>query len=84
MNKTQFAAGLLLALGLLQMVGYAIGSQPLRAIGAATAASPLPLVFSDVKGLETFASEFSLSVETRDGQKKQFLITPELYSTHDF
>ncbi len=80
MNRTNIAAGFLLALGLLQMAGYVTGFQPLRAIGAATVASPLPIVFSDVKGLETFASRFSMHIQTRSGRTLDFVITPEIYA----
>jgi len=49
------------------MAGYVSGSITLRGIGAATAASPLPKVFSDVDGLETFASAFTLHYRQPDG-----------------
>lgn len=51
----------------------------MRGIGAALAMAPFPKVFSDVDGLETFASEFTL--RWRDARGEQALpITPELYS----
>jgi hypothetical protein len=65
--------------GCLQMTGYLTGSITLRGIGAATAASPLPKVFSDVNGLETFASEFTLRYRKPDGTLIEMAITPELY-----
>jgi hypothetical protein len=61
------------------MTGYLAGSVPLRGIGAATAASPFPKVFSDVDGLETFASEFTLRYRQPDGTLDETAITPELY-----
>ncbi|MBI4179232.1 hypothetical protein HY522_07410 [bacterium] len=73
------AAVVLLIVGLLQMAGYIAGSKILRGVGAATAASPLPKVFSDVEGLETFASDFEMRVETSSGQQLEISITPELY-----
>lgn len=69
----------LVALGLVQMVGYAVGSRALRGIGAASVASPLPIVFSDVRGLETFASEFVLDVTESGGRVQRFPVTPSLY-----
>jgi hypothetical protein len=66
-------------IGCVQMAGYVSGSVALRGIGAATAASPLPKVFSDVDGLETFASEFTLRYRDASGQVTEALITPELY-----
>ena len=65
--------------GCLQMAGYMTGSAALRGVGAATAASPLPKVFSDVDGLETFASEFTLRYRSADGTATETAITPELY-----
>lgn len=49
------------------MTGYITGSVTLRGLGAATAASPLPKVFSDVDGLETFAGEFTIHYRQSDG-----------------
>jgi hypothetical protein len=63
----------------MQMIGYITGSVALRGIGAATAASPLPKVFSDVDGLETFASQFTLRYRHPDGTVVEMAITPELY-----
>jgi hypothetical protein len=61
------------------MIGYVTGSRALRGVGAASAISPLPKVFSDVDGLETFASEFTLSYHRADGTRDSVRITPELY-----
>src|SRR5688572_11455961 len=69
----------LCALGLMQTVGYVVGSKAIRAIGAATAASPLPKVFSDVDGLEPFASTFHLEGTTSGGERIRIPLTPELY-----
>ena len=73
------AAAALLVLGSLQMIGYAAGSRALRGLGAASAVSPLPKVFSDVNGLETFASEFVLHYRRSDGARDSVRITPEVY-----
>ena len=62
-----------------QMLGYITGSQLLRGIGAATVIAPLPKVFSDVDGLETFASEFTLRYRDARGTITERRITPELY-----
>jgi hypothetical protein len=61
------------------MTGYLTGSATLRGLGAATAASPLPKVFSDVDGLETFASEFTFRYRSADGTMTETAISPELY-----
>jgi hypothetical protein len=75
-NRAGLALGLI---GCMQMAGYISGSAALRGIGAATAASPLPKVFSDVDGLETFASEFTLRYRDTNGAVTETLITPALY-----
>jgi hypothetical protein len=72
-------AAALLVLGSLQMVGDAAGIAPLKGIGAALTASPLPKVFTDVRGLETFASEFTLLATLPSGRELTLPITPEVY-----
>lgn len=74
-----WAAILIGIIGSFNMVGYLTGSKVLRGIGAASVISPLPKVFSDVDGLETFASKFTMQIETTSGQKFEKEITPELY-----
>jgi hypothetical protein len=61
------------------MVGDLTGVKAIKGLGAATVASPLPKVFSDVRGLETFASDFSLSFQLPGGNQRELSITPELY-----
>ena len=73
------AAAVLLLLALSQMLGDALGIRWLKGIGAASVAAPLPKVFSDVAGLETFASTFVLEVETPRAVERRE-ITPEVYA----
>ena len=77
-RSRDLAAGVLLLVALSQMAGDALGIRWLRGLGAATVAAPLPKVFSDVAGLETFASRFDLEVTTPEGTDVRE-ITPELY-----
>lgn len=73
------AALSLLALSLSSMAGDLLGLTALKGLGALSTAAPLPKVFSDVRGLEPFASEFAFEIE-RPGQPVQIVsITPELY-----
>ena len=65
--------------GLLQMAGDLIGSKTLKGIGACLVASPFPKVFSDVKGLETFASDFKITYQLPDGSETLLAITPQFY-----
>ena len=69
----------LLVLGSFQMTGYLLGLTALRGLGACSTASPFPKVFSDVRGLETFASAFTMAYETPEGLEVSQPITPEYY-----
>ena len=74
-------AGLfLLIVGLLQMTGDLFRLPALKAVAAATGASPAPKVFSSVQGLETFSSVFYLEWHDRDGSAHSLELTLELYS----
>ena len=67
----RIAPALLLVIGLTQMAGDVFHIVALKAIAAATGASPAPKVFSAVRGLETYSTRFFIAnVE----------ITPEIYS----
>lgn len=79
-RRRNIAAIVLLAVGSLQMIGAVSGSTALRGIGAATAIAPNPKVFSDVDGLETFASEFVLSYRDTRGDAQRLEITPGVYA----
>jgi hypothetical protein len=68
------------ALGTAHMVGQLTGAQPLRAIAAATNASPAPKVFSAVQGLETYSTAFHVDWRETDGTRHTTRITPEMYA----
>ena len=74
------AAAFLLVLGLLQMAGDLLRLPALKGIGAATAASPAPKVFSAVRGLETYSTRFTIEWTDRGGASHRLLLTPELYA----
>jgi hypothetical protein len=57
----------------------AIGT-PLKALGAASTASPAPKVFSAVRGLETYTLRFHLEWRGSDGREHSLLLTPENYA----
>jgi hypothetical protein len=81
------AAACLIAVGLLQMAGdlcecylsERVG-RPLKGLGAATAASPAPKVFSAVRGLETYSTRFFLEWAGADGEAHSLELTPEVYA----
>ncbi|HTO05168.1 MAG TPA: hypothetical protein VL069_15770 [Opitutus sp.] len=80
LKSANIVAALITAAGCTQMIGYLAGSRELRGIGLATVAAPLPKVFSDVEGLETFASDFTLRGIDSAGEPFALAITPELYA----
>jgi hypothetical protein len=72
-------AGALLVLGVTQMVAQVANLPSLRALAAATGASPAPKVFSAVQGLETYSTAFHVDWTDRDGGYRSTMITPALY-----
>jgi hypothetical protein len=70
----------LLGVGLLQMTGDLLRLPALKGIGAATAASPAPRVFSAVRGLETYSTRFFIEWMDRAGRPHVLEVTPELYA----
>jgi hypothetical protein len=80
MRRSNLAAGALLTLGLAQIAGDLINVRPLKALAAATGASPAPKVFCSANGLETFSTRYHLEWTTPRGDTRSVLLTPELYS----
>ncbi len=78
-KKLTFSVVLVMSIGFLQIFGFLTGMESLRNVGRLTAASPLPLVFSDFRGLETFSLDFSIEAKAANGQSVIKKITPELY-----
>lgn len=69
-----------ISIGFLQTIGYVTNIKPIRSLGVITCASPLPIVFTEVKGVETFASDFYMVWENENGTQEKRKITPEIYS----
>ena len=67
-------------IGFLQTIGHVSGIKVIKNLGVVTAASPLPIVFTEVKGVETFASDFYIQWSTDQGELKKIQITPAIYS----
>ena len=77
--KSHLAATALIALGTLQMVGDISGWQAVRAVGAATHASPAPKVFTAQAGYETFSARFFVDWQESDGTRHSLELTPQVY-----
>jgi hypothetical protein len=78
-----YARILLVCVGLLKIIGFSAGWKWMEGIGSVLVASPLPIVFTEQKGVETFAHEFHLEYRDRDGKKMVLPITPALYGQFD-
>lgn len=72
--------GIVIAVGFLRIAGSLLQSDAVKGIGAVTAASPLPIVFTEVKGVETFASDVYVVFEDDAGIAQRVRITPAVYS----
>jgi hypothetical protein len=67
----------LLALGMLQMTADLLHLRALKGVAAATAASPAPKVFSSVRGLETYSSQFFVEWTDESDMFHSIKIRPE-------
>src|ERR1700755_3585891 len=74
------AIGVLAFLGFAQMAGDIFHLPALKAVAAATAASPAPKVFSAVKGLETFSTRVFIEWVGEIGPTHSVEVTPERYA----
>jgi len=79
-RRGNIAALILLAIGSTQFIGSALHSTRLKSLGAATVIAPMPRLFGDEKGLETFASEFTVGYWEPNGTEHSLRITPELFA----
>lgn len=73
------AAGLII-IGCLQMAGDVLRIPVVKAIGAATSASPAPKVFTAQDGFETYANRFFVEWRGPSGEQKSLELTPEVYA----
>ncbi|CAA6810355.1 MAG: Unknown protein [uncultured Campylobacterales bacterium] len=77
--KIKVLSLLLVILGLIASFGHIVKNDTIKGIGLLTVASPLPIVFTQHKGMETFAWDFSI-VYKEGNFIKELQITPEIYS----
>lgn len=82
MNIREILIILLIILGLTQSIGFITSNDTIRGVGQLTVASPLPLVFNDVNGVETFASDFFLTYTINESDTT-IQITPKVYAQWD-
>ncbi|QQR84973.1 MAG: hypothetical protein IPJ76_10105 [Flavobacteriales bacterium] len=72
--------GIVIVVGFLRIAGWLLQSGTVKGLGAITAASPLPIVFTEVKGVETFASDVYVVYENSNNSTLRVRITPSVYS----
>mgnify|MGYP001129739775 CR=1 FL=1 len=71
---------LVVFIGCVQIIGHVIGVKEVKAFGMLTSSSPLPIVFTEVKGVETFASDFYIEYLDENNKQVSKQITPEMYA----
>jgi hypothetical protein len=81
--KSYIPVVVVLLIGGLQTFGFIFEFDGLRKAAQLTAASPLPLVFSHYRGLETFSPRFSIKIEPPHAEARVIQITPERYAALD-
>jgi sterol desaturase/sphingolipid hydroxylase (fatty acid hydroxylase superfamily) len=79
-NKKAVTGFVMIGIGLMQTIGYITKSDLLKGIGFMSAASPLPLVFTSVKGIETFALCYQLEIITDTGDTVSFDLNRSVYA----
>jgi hypothetical protein len=80
LRSAWIAPAVLIAVGCLQMVGDLTDLRAIKAIGAATGASPAPKVFTAHKGFETYSSQFFVRwTDKASGEHKELRLTPAIY-----
>lgn len=70
----------LLVLGLCQMAAELVGLPGVRALAAASVASPAPRVFTKLGELEPYSMTFAVRTTGADGAPRRVVITPDVYA----
>ncbi|WP_114521408.1 hypothetical protein [Altererythrobacter sp. ZODW24] len=71
---------LLVVVGCVQMAGDLLGLPVVKAIGAASSASPAPKVFTAQRGFETYSARFFVMWRDKQGAARELHLTPEVYA----
>ena len=77
--NAKIGATVLVLVGTLQMAGDLSGATVVKALGAASHASPAPKVFTSQDGLETFSARFYLEWTDAWGEAQSVQLTPQNY-----
>lgn len=80
-HSAWIAPALLIVIGCTQMAGDLLDIRAVKAIGAATGASPAPKVFTAHQGFETYSAQFFVRwTDKATGEEKSLRLTPAIYS----
>lgn len=79
-KKIKWPVVALLLVGHISIIGKLLNVETIQGLGFITAASPLPLVFSNFRGVEGFASQFKVKYQL-NGQEQILAITPKNYQS---
>ncbi len=71
---------LLVVLGVARMAADVVGLGSVAAVLGATGAAPAPKVFSAVRGLETYSTEFFVEWTDVAGEQRSLALTPDVYA----
>ncbi len=66
-------------IGMLQIIGYVTKIEVVRSLGIVTSSAPLPLVFTEVKGVETFVNDFYIRYTDEHAVEQELQLTPAVY-----
>ena len=79
-DKRKIIYYIIVIIGLLQSIGYVTQIENIRNLGVLTSASPLPLVFTEVDGIEAFAADFYIQWKDDSNEVIEIKITPTIYA----
>jgi hypothetical protein len=80
-RREVLTASVLIGIGCAQIVGDVLRIPVLKAVAAATGASPAPKVFTAQDGFETYANRFFLEWQDAAGGTQALELTPQVYAS---
>lgn len=79
-DQAQRLAVALTAVGLMNLAGYILQVPVLSQYARVTSASPLPIVFTDIRGMEPYALDVELIALTEQGQARHYAMDRAWFS----
>ncbi|MDQ3047925.1 MAG: sterol desaturase family protein [Bacteroidota bacterium] len=78
--KNKLVGLFMISLGLLQTIGYCMKNDTIKGLGFMSGSSPLPIVFTSVKGVETFSLYYNLKLITENNDTIHIDLDPATYA----